>query len=183
MGSFRITTVRLQGRKHAGARSLKIIESCGSLIIVLIAFSAYISQKLKCVLRNIPESWFYQILCRGDIFCMNLYMHLRLNLPLWLSGADLSDNLVSKPPDFYMIMSEYTEVFTQMGGAQMYCHECRLLIDIVTKTKTDLPPCGRLNVRWHSEWHCSKGHLLYQEELGMSISRRSKEFTKMAQTL
>jgi hypothetical protein len=66
---------------------------------------------------------------------MNLYMHLRLNLPLWLSGADLSDNLVSKPPDFYMIMSEYTEVFTQMGGAQMYCHECRLLIDCEDKNR------------------------------------------------
>jgi hypothetical protein len=105
----------------------------------------------------------------------------RKALPLWLSGADLTDNLISTlPPEFNKIMSEYTEVFSQMAGAQMYCHECRQIIENITKKKTDLPPSGRLNVRWHSEWHCSKGHLLYQEEFGMGISRRSKEFTKLA---
>ena len=90
----------------------------------------------------------------------------RKALPLWLNGADLTDNFGSiLPPAFYKILSSYHEIFTQMPEAQMYCHECRLIVENVTKKKTELPPKEIFDC-WQSEWHCPQGHLLYKEEFG-----------------
>lgn len=104
----------------------------------------------------------------------------RKSLPLWLNGADLTDNFGTVLPlEFYKIISEYHEVLTQMAGSQMYCHGCRQIIEDLTKKNTDLPPSGIFNCCWRSEWYCSQGHLLYQEEFGMHMTKRRNRFPEL----
>lgn len=89
---------------------------------------------------------------------------VRKTLPLWLHGADLSDNAITFPPkEFFSLLHEYQETFLNMGGAEIYCHECHQVVENVAKKRTELSP-KEIFECWRTEWHCQHGHLLYTED-------------------
>lgn len=93
-------------------------------------------------------------------------------LLLWLRAADLTDNTVTTPPkEFFDIWRRYHETFLETMGSQVYCHECHRIID-TPEIKRTSDSEGGIYVIFSEEWHCSSGHLLFQEKRELTMCSR-----------
>ena len=96
-------------------------------------------------------------------------------LPTWLKGADLSNPTPALPTEpFRSNLRRYADHFITKNIAEVFCYECRRLVAEVSVDYIN--PRNDGGFHWRTtEWHCSEGHLLHQEDHGARIIRRRKE--------
>lgn len=92
----------------------------------------------------------------------------RLAFSLWLDAANLSDASVTHlPPYFYKLLHSYDSIIGHslwdVEGVEIYCNQCRSLVDAAEKTieDTERYGCGYHDIT--VERKCPAGHLLHQE--------------------
>jgi len=88
----------------------------------------------------------------------------RKALPLWLRGAESSNNDASHVPHFmYDVLRPYVLNFVEEGITRIFCLECQSFVsDVQMETLNE----SRLGdwVSWTDVWKCPQGHQLYYEE-------------------
>lgn len=96
-------------------------------------------------------------------------------LPTWLKGADLSNPIPSSPTEpFRSNLRQYADNFVTKHIAEVFCYECRRLVAEVSVDYIN--PRNDGGFHWRTtEWHCSEGHLLHQEDHGARFIRRRRE--------
>jgi len=103
----------------------------------------------------------------------------RLTLPMWLGLADHNDKSVTIPPKkFFELWRGYHSTFYDMPGTQLYCPECAEIVVEVFMIDIGLPPSDIFDCTRY-EWHCPRGHLLYQEEIGRHASFSREKYPKL----
>jgi hypothetical protein len=87
----------------------------------------------------------------------------RKALPIWLRGADMSQNEVAYLPEpFFQVLNHYVDTQIRSGTAIAHCPECNrdipeLVMEQLEKRMEGLWHC------WTAEWRCDRGHLIYRE--------------------
>lgn len=87
-----------------------------------------------------------------------------LALPLWLRGADLTNDEHSEIPYyFYKVLNDYVFNFIESGIVKIICPDCNHAVENIAMNKLN----ERHQINWHwwtDEWFCENGHLLYRED-------------------
>ena len=85
----------------------------------------------------------------------------RVALPIWLRGADLSDQSVTDLP-FWMcaIASNYSPTLIEEGHADVFCFSCNAYVANIHFINTDRMESGPW-MSWKFKWICPQGHELH----------------------
>ena len=88
----------------------------------------------------------------------------RKTLPLWLRGADMTQQEAAYLPDpFFQVFGVYAETLIGKNIAVAHCPECGIAVPKLAMAKLN----ERMEGLWHcwtSEWRCELGHLIYRED-------------------
>ena len=93
----------------------------------------------------------------------------RIALPLWLRGADLSDQTVTELP-FYMreIVIPTTAHYIDDGSATVFCYDCDADVEDITISQSDCCKSGQWR-SWRIKWVCPQGHELHNMQHDIKI--------------
>jgi hypothetical protein len=150
---------------------LAVLSPCAQYVVV--ASDRY-SGKFKCevTVPAVQLAPFVNHLTQTTLGGSRESQVARVAMPRWLAKASVNDGKTTYlSPAFVDIIESYVLNFIKDDIADVYCKECRKIIntvDLSTRNRRGSGPWSE----WTDAWHCQNGHLLYTEDHELHMMRR-----------